>query len=55
MKRLDVFDNKSNGDNQFSFIKLFNNNFPIILSLSALSIGFIFAGIFMIVAFLLSE
>lgn len=55
MKRLDAFDNNTNGVNQFSFVKLFNDNFPIIISLSALSIGFIFAGIFMIVAFLISE
>jgi len=53
MKRLDVFQNKE--DDKNNILNFFKENISIIISLSAVLIGFIFAGIFMIVAFLLSQ
>lgn len=56
MKRLSIF-NKDFEINDKDTVakKFFNNNLSLIISLSALCIGFIFAGVFLIMAYLLSE
>lgn len=54
LQKLNVFkfEEFKEKENCFDFIK---NNLPTIISFSALSLGFIFAGIFAFIAFLFSE
>ena len=55
MKRLSILNKKENYENDSIAKNFLNNNLSLIISLSALCIGFIFAGVFLIIAYLLSE
>jgi len=55
MKRLFILNKKENYENDSITKNFLNNNLSLIISLSALCIGFIFAGVFLIIAYLLSE
>ena len=54
MKRLSIF-SKVDNENESIEKKFLNNHLSLIISLSALCIGFIFAGVFLMMAYLLSE
>jgi len=55
MKRLSILNKNENYDNDSIAKNFLKNNLSLIISLSALCIGFIFAGVFLIIAYLLSE
>ena len=55
IKRLNFTGLKSNVNKENEFFLNFKNILPMLISFTALGIGFIFAGIFTIVAFLSSE
>jgi len=55
MKRLDEFNDKKLDSDDNIILKIIYSNLSMIISIIALLIGFIFAGIFLVIAFLLSE